>query len=183
MAAAGGDGAFTFELWPDRRLNVLVFHRVTNTDAVVKAVVDGSLPAAVLNADRVAHVDQLLSAANRALAHEDASGGPRTKSLHSDLLYFLSPATSISTAFKNFGPTADSSRLLLAIFDSEEGQLEAVRSAVEGEEVSVSCLASALSEEAEAEIRRVYKIKDKEMSSADYRLVDALQSAIAVAHL
>ncbi|TFJ84623.1 hypothetical protein NSK_004088 [Nannochloropsis salina CCMP1776] len=95
---------FKTTLFPEKHtLCLLLFQDVKNASAVRETLLAGNSPDfALINPDMIFSSFHLLLAASIALLHAN-QGTMRVKTLHAELLYSLSPTTSISEAFRIFG--------------------------------------------------------------------------------
>lgn len=81
-------------LWPGEELHSALFVGVTNAEAVAMAVKGGQVEAAVLDARLVGDPFRLWMAVGKAVTARGA-GKLRTRALHGDIVYNLSPKTSV----------------------------------------------------------------------------------------
>jgi tRNA threonylcarbamoyladenosine modification (KEOPS) complex Cgi121 subunit len=163
--------SFTFELFPHSTLHMALFSEVTNA-AELKAALP-HFDCALMSTELLASIQHVLCAANRALFNE-FRGERKTKTIYSDLIYYLSPTTNIKDSLQRWGIHLDSTSVLAVSF-SEEG-LAQVCKAVEGRQEPIRKLSefSDLKKVAEA-----FEVGDEELQS-DLSLTAAVYTRIAL---
>lgn len=153
--------AWTFEGLPGRTLHVALFADVSNCKELQSRVKAGEVEpeVAMLNAAVVADLFVLRVAAQKALA-EQHRGKLITKSLHAELVYNMSGSRHISESFNRFGVTESCQHLLVARFDAEPSELQAIMAFVDGQQRSLDSLSSVTDK---ALITKYYKVSPNEL--------------------
>ncbi|KAL8560031.1 hypothetical protein ACOMHN_041501 [Nucella lapillus] len=168
---------FAHALYPDTTITLALFRDVENAKDVRQAVMSGKFDASLLKASLVVDEFLVTVAANKAV-HAQRCGKMTTKTVHSEILFNLSPGRKITEAFKKFGIGDTDTSLLVAIVGKEEEtqqSLGKLKGLVAGRQVSLEelpSLADVLT------IRKEYKVSDVELSASS--LVDAVTTRIAV---
>jgi EKC/KEOPS complex subunit CGI121/TPRKB len=104
-----------FETQPDYQLLVASFTDVQNAGELKKDLLAGSIAAALLDSTWLADVFQLHAAAASALLALQR-GSMRTRNIHTELIFHLSPNRNIKAALDSFGAAENTSQLLVAAF-------------------------------------------------------------------
>jgi EKC/KEOPS complex subunit CGI121/TPRKB len=89
---------YRFSLFPEHTLVAFLFTEVTNGRELLGLMRSGSLDASLLDPAVVLSDLHLMVAANRALKAR-SDGHLTTKSLHAELLFYLSPSKSVCQTF------------------------------------------------------------------------------------
>ncbi|KNC49312.1 TP53RK-binding protein [Thecamonas trahens ATCC 50062] len=149
------------ELFPERVVSAVRFVEVTNAASIRKEAMSGSLgQLAVLDGSLVIGPTQLAIATMRALL-ADASNSLITHTVHSEIIYGLSPSSSISAAFKNHGVSKKSKSLVLVWVDGDAEAMKEVCGKVAGTMVPVGADEHDWMQVADmAAVARVYDIGD-----------------------
>lgn len=173
-----------FEMFPERRLRVAYFTHVRNAEALREALVADELPpCTILSDDAIAGLGHIHFAANAALIHEQ-QGCLKTSALHSEVLYFLSPTTSIRDAYRRFGVAKDSEAVFIAAFDLDAEAWDGLLGRVEGVPADAAAVAETLQGDGGAKkaarLRKVFKISGEELECGS--LLDAVVTRVAVKH-
>ncbi len=152
-----------------RTLHVEAFSRLGNAPTLLADLQGRGLSATLLRTDRVASTFVLLSAAQRAL-HSSACGKMKTRAVQTEVLFNLSPSTSISHAFRTFGVADDTTDAVVCMWDPTDEEVRALREAVKGarvEEVGaggqVAAAIDAMGDAKLAALVKLYKLKPKEL--------------------
>ncbi|KAH9442088.1 hypothetical protein MJO28_014930 [Puccinia striiformis f. sp. tritici] len=157
-------------------INVWLFEEVKNANEIKKALIQASqtndrseqdrLDWAFIDASMITSRQHLITAVSQALVTR-SHGTLKTKTLHSEILWTLSPGTNIMEAIKKFGLGPQTSALLLVKLQpiqaepdslSNEGLDQAARALVDGNLVSLDHLGKSIVNW--KELRRMYKIND-----------------------
>jgi len=168
-------------------MRVWLFTEVKNGGALKKALVEASrsndaaeqrrLDWAFLDASMITSLQHLVSAVCQALVSR-SHGTLKTRTLHSEILWTLSPGSNIMEAIKTFGIGAQTSALLLVKLQPIEAGAnddvdEAARRLVDGRLVSLDQLGKSTTINWEA-LRRLYKLNEdpviKELAGDDVEL-------------
>lgn len=111
-------------------------------------------------------------AAYKALVNQ-ARGGTKSQSLHSEVIFALSGDKHIADSYRLFGPNADTRHILVGVFNADDSTISQVRAKVKGDVVPIEDLAT-LSKD--ADINRAYKSTEDE--TASFRFDDIAISRI-----
>ena len=113
--------------------SVNLFRNVQNPLEIRDKLMKGELDATVINATLIPNVLQVFVAANKA-AFSHQNGKNLTKTVHTELLYNLSPTRKVTESLKIFGIREDIQDLLVVTFDDESGdKLQKVKDVIQGE--------------------------------------------------
>ncbi|KAL3130593.1 hypothetical protein ABBQ38_008397 [Trebouxia sp. C0009 RCD-2024] len=158
---AGHFESWTFAGLPGKTLHVILFTHVTNCKELQSKVKAGEVEPelAMLNAAVVADLFVVRIAAQQALAQQQR-GKLITKSLHAELVYNMSGSRHISESFNRFGVSESCQHLLVARFDAEPTQLEAITDLVKGQQQPLSSLQTFTDK---ALIQKYYKVSPNEL--------------------
>ncbi|KNZ58685.1 uncharacterized protein VP01_1878g6 [Puccinia sorghi] len=173
-------------------MRVWLFSEVKNGGGLKKALVEASrskdaaeqrrLDWAFLDASMITSLQHLVTAVCQALVSR-SHGSLKTKTLHSEILWTLSPGSNIMEAIKTFGIGDQTSALLLVKLQpmeagaDDEGEKEdvdeAARRLVDGRLVSLDQLGKSTTINWKA-LRRLYKLNEdpviKELAGDDVKL-------------
>mmetsp|Transcript_14127 Transcript_14127/g.38055 ORF Transcript_14127/g.38055 Transcript_14127/m.38055 type:complete len:169 (-) Transcript_14127:35-541(-) len=163
---------YDLPLFDDKALEVLYFEDVTNAEEICATVRQPGKEFAAIDARMICDPFQLVAAAHQAL-HAEEREKMATHAISSELIYATSGAKQINEAFRRFGATPASKRVVLTTFDSRV--IPELRQLVKGKEADVNLLAGACDEIA---IRKAYKINDAELKSSS--LIDSVVTRIAI---
>ncbi|VDK74280.1 unnamed protein product [Litomosoides sigmodontis] len=123
---------------------------------------------------KVLEVFTLLAAANKAV-HQAAHNQLSTRTLHSELIYSLSPDRNILESLITFGIAEESRNVLVGIFDDESGEkMVKVAKKIDGKPVPTSMLTQMADYE---RIKQVYRVKEPEYN--EETISDAIVTRIA----
>lgn len=96
--------------FPETEICVSLYQKVSNASQLRSRI--SELPYALIDARTVCSMEQIYSAIYRAFI-ESRYGKLKTKSLHAECLYCLSPTSNIGEALRNFGIKDDSTALVV----------------------------------------------------------------------
>jgi EKC/KEOPS complex subunit CGI121/TPRKB len=151
-----------------------LFSEVTNAAELRARVKEGSLSGALLQPRLILETFQVLVAANKAV-HEAAKGSTKTKTVHSEIIFNLSPSNNISESFKKFGISDDSKEVLIAVVGEKDAySLREACKHVKGKQVHLDSLTDLADL---SQVKAVYKISDDELVVSS--LLDAVVSRLA----
>eukprot|EP00762_Andalucia_godoyi_P003090 ANDGO_01131.mRNA.1 EKC/KEOPS complex subunit CGI121 len=123
---------FKVESHPAYDFYVYHFENVLNAESLLQSIREAKLDAAFMDARYVLSEFHLLCALNRAISNFE-HGKMKTKSLHAELVYCLSPSTSIAQSLSIFGIQATSRSVLVGIFNpANEKYVDSIISQVHG---------------------------------------------------
>eukprot|EP00794_Sanderia_malayensis_P006256 gene6256-6975_t len=101
----------------------------------------------------------VMVASNKAV-HNLVAGKMKTKSVHTELLYNLSPTHNISESLKNFGIHENETELLMAFIHKKTEELEAYFAHVDGTPVNAELVEECSNTD---KIKKLYKITEQEL--------------------
>ncbi|XP_031560569.1 EKC/KEOPS complex subunit TPRKB-like isoform X1 [Actinia tenebrosa] len=138
-----------------------LFVDITNSPEIRKLVMEGRIEATFLKPSMIADPFQVVLAAHKAL-HLSKLQKTKTKTLHSEIIFNLSPTNNITDSFKKFGLSENDTTLLLAVITTGDGveKMRAISQHVKGRQVPISNLKTLADQQA---IKKVYKIQDCEL--------------------
>lgn len=162
------------ELYPEYSVSVTLFVDISNIDELRKMLVEGKLGAALVNATMVPDILPVLLATNKAV-HLNVCGKLKTRSVHSEVVFNLSPSNNIRESLQTFGLSDKDPAVLVVVINKEEtNDMTNVVPLIKGEQVPLTKLQSIMDE---MKIKKVYKIPDVELSTGS--LTDAVVTRIA----
>lgn len=167
--------SWTFEGQPGMTLHIALFSDVTNCRDLQAKVKAGEMDPEVsmLNAAVVASAFVVRVAAQKALASQQR-GKLITKSLHAELVYNMSGSRHISESFNRFGVTDSCKHLLVARYDAQPDELQAIAKSVAGQPRPLSDLDGLLDKPL---VTKYYKVSPNEFKVGS--LADAALLRIA----
>lgn len=142
-------------LFPEREVWIELVTDLKNASELRQSSITGDLQACLINPEHVLDPFQILVAANKAI-HNDRSGKMKTRSLHSELLFNLSPTNKISSSLNRFGINGEATKILVVVLGSE-ADAKSVMSRVDGKPVNLEQLCEVTNK---AKIRDVYKLTE-----------------------
>lgn len=163
------------EQFVGKEVNILAYDDVANAADVCVWVRQPGADFAALDASMVVGIPQIFAAALSAL-HAESRDKLVTHALHSEIVYALSAAKQINEAFRRFGASDSSTRLVIVTFDAAAALR--LKGKVRGTLVDLQLLAAGFDETA---VRKAYKITDVELRVGS--LLDAIVSRIAIQRL
>lgn len=162
------------ELYPEYNVSVTLFQDVSNTTELREMLVKGKLEAALVNATMVPDVLSVLVAANKAV-HLNVCGKLKTRNVHSEVLFNLSPTNNITESLKTFGMSdKDPVVLVVVITKGETNNMKNIVPLIKGDQLPLTKLELIADEN---KIKKVYKIQDVELTCGT--LGDAVITRIA----
>lgn len=147
-------------------LSLFLFENVTNSSDLLQQLKTGSLELAFIDPSLIASTLQLWAAANLALFAKQ-NGRLRTRNLHTELVYNLSPERNIRNAYKELGISETSTAMIVATFNSDPSHLQKIQELVKGEDRDI-----------DQELRRFF---DFQKASKVYQLSKEEEEGDAVA--
>jgi len=163
-----------FNMFPGRKLNVLMFEEVKNAKQLLNDLILGKIELAFINTNYIIDMFQILVAANKALYTQAILGGLITRNIHAELVFNLGANRNIAGTLKKFGITEHSTNIIIALFDANETKADEVRKMVAGKEVQFHANFCDKSE-----IMQHYEITLKELEAND--LLGSITTRIAIA--
>ena len=118
----------------DKNCSVVLFRQVKNCAEIKKKLLKGEIDATILNAALVVpnHL-QLFVAANKACLNEKR-GKMLTKTVHTEVLYYLSPTRKVSESLKMFGIDEQVTDLVVLVFEEDgEDKISNIKELIQGD--------------------------------------------------
>jgi hypothetical protein len=172
-----------FELFPDTELHVLAYENIQNGQELIDQILSGSFPGAALNPSFVWSVFHAHLAANIALFRE-RHAKMKTRTLNTELIFWLSDSNSIKTSLQTFGFKPSLDAALVCLFNPTEEELQTVQSAIQGDLVDVDALLGGdLSIEGEKAQRMIelFELSEEELRFQD--IEQAIVSRLSFKHV
>lgn len=125
--------------FPQFTVHLFKFKNVTNSKEIKQNLIKGDkrYDFSFINAQTVLSEEQLLSAVYRALL-DHTQDKIRTKTIHSEVIFSLSPTQNIMDALRRFGIQDDSTDLIVIKIVDSNSQEEFDLGVVEGEQVDIT---------------------------------------------
>lgn len=125
--------------FPQFTVYLFKFKNVTNSKEIKQNLIKGDkrYDFSFINAQTVLSEEQLLSAVYRALL-DHTQDKIRTKTIHSEVIFSLSPTQNIMDALRRFGIQDDSTDLIVIKIVDSNSQEEFDLGVVEGEQVDIT---------------------------------------------
>nr|XP_004226611.1 EKC/KEOPS complex subunit TPRKB [Ciona intestinalis] len=164
----------TYDLSPvakNKTVSVAFYRNVKNAKELKELAMRDTVQASFVKASMIADVLQIKAAAAKGF-HLQAVGKIKTKTLHSEMIFNLSPSNKISDCFQLFGLKDTSTDVVAVTLDVAEN--EKVLNCVVGDLVSVSLLQDLCDKPA---IKKLYKITDEELKVCSF--LDCILSQMA----
>lgn len=118
--------------------SVCLYKNVENASEIRAKLMKGEVDATIINAKLIPSVMQIFVAADKA-ALSDKLGKRRTRTIHTELLFNLSPSKSVTDSLKNFGIDDACREMLVVLFQDESGdKSKLVGSLIHGKLVDIS---------------------------------------------
>eukprot|EP01027_Heterolobosea_sp_BB2_P014087 GEZU01020280.1.p1 GENE.GEZU01020280.1~~GEZU01020280.1.p1 ORF type:complete len:199 (-),score=35.69 GEZU01020280.1:208-804(-) len=170
---------------PSCTLDLLLFRDVQNVPEIRNKLMQKELEWAIINPEMIVGLLQVAAAANKAV-NALVAGKLKTRNVHSELVYDLSPSRNISEAFAKFGITEKNTTILVGLFNASQEQLAAVASLVQGTLVPKDEMEVAISKLTNTDaVTKVYKVTKEELQlparqAGSSPLLEAVVSRIAI---
>ncbi|PFX18517.1 EKC/KEOPS complex subunit TPRKB [Stylophora pistillata] len=166
---------YSVENNPSYTMNLALFTNVTNGIELRKLIIQGKIEAAFLNASMIIDPFHVAIAGHKALQLFQ-QGKMKTRTLHSEIVFNLSPSTNINESFKKFGILDNTSSVLVVIMTQEnaEEKISEVGRFINGEQVSLTALSTISDQE---KIKKIYGISEEELQCSS--LPDGVVTRIA----
>lgn len=154
---------FTLDLHPHYNVTAALFRDVTNSSALRSKLMKGELNCALINVTYIPGMLAVLLACNKSV-HCYTNSSMKTRSLHTEVIYNLSPTNSIKDSLKNFSISDDEKIILYVAIRKVSEDTDPVCNIVDSIEGNIGSLDD-LSVVSNAEkIKELYKIGDKELN-------------------
>eukprot|EP00128_Syssomonas_multiformis_P006943 Colp12_sorted_trinity150504_noHs@15360 len=150
---------FGFEYFPDHNITLGLFKSIKNASELRQLLLTGALELSIIDASMVVSEFQILLSANKALTHLK-HGKMKTKNVHSEIVFNLSPANSISESLKKFGVSDSTSHVVVAAIDATPEKISRIKSLVNGEELELSALHTLTDTQ---KLKKLFKIPNAEL--------------------
>ncbi|KAK3585840.1 hypothetical protein CHS0354_038365 [Potamilus streckersoni] len=162
------------QLYADSSIIMLLYDELENSKEIRKCVIDGVIDASLLKPKLILDKFQVIVAATRAI-HNQKHEKMTTKTIHSEILFCLSPSKNISDSYRNFGLGEEDKCILVVIVDDQDNsKLNALQQLIKGRQLPLSDLHSTADTSA---IKKIYKIRDEELEVCS--LLDAVVTRIS----
>merc|ERR1711931_63808 len=161
------------DVHPEYSITACLLDNVTNTKQLLQLLLKGELNCALLNTTYLPDIFPVLVASTKSV-HSHLNNSMKTKSIHTELLYNLSPTSSISTALKTLGIKGQETSVLVVCLHKGESNIADVVDKVDGEVRDIGELGNYSSSE---HIRKLYGVTDAELQIGTYS--DAVTLRIA----
>jgi len=161
------------DLYPDYNVTACLLDNVTNSSDLLQMLIKGDLNCALLNTTYLPEIFPILIASTKAV-HCYKCSSLKTKGLHTEVLFNLSPTNSISTSLKTFGIKGDESSVLIVCVRNGDSDIAEIINRVKGDVRDISELRNYVSEE---KIKKLYSITDSELQVGTYS--DAITLRVA----
>ncbi|XP_065829646.1 EKC/KEOPS complex subunit Tprkb-like [Oscarella lobularis] len=165
---------FQLDLEPSVYVGLALFTDVKNAADLRKKVADGNLTGALLEPKMIVETFQVLVAANKTVQALNRKC-MKTRGIHTEIIYNLSPTRSITDSLKKFAIGDESTSVLLAVVDEASGTM--LRDACRHVDGHLAHLDDLVDLADSARIRSVYKIGDNELRIGS--LLDAVVMRMA----
>ncbi|XP_019633996.1 PREDICTED: EKC/KEOPS complex subunit Tprkb-like [Branchiostoma belcheri] len=165
----------TLDLYPDTKVSMVLFSGVTNGSEVRRKIMDGTIEAAIINAQMICDPFQVLVAVNKAV-HLDKLDKKKTKTVFGEILFNLSPGNNILAAYQKFGvQDAERQDVLVVLLNDLQGQqLQQVSNIIQGTHIPLESLKDIMDEQ---KIIKLFKISEAERKVG--QLVDVVVCRMA----
>ena len=160
------------ELFPEYTVSFALFNDVTNVSALRQKLLKGEISCTMVNTNLIPDVFTVLLACNRAV-YNITNSSMKTRSIHTEVLYNLSPTSSITDSLKTFG-VADDQKSFLCVGirkNDENDDFENILKMVDGVSVPTDTLKTLHDA---VRIQKLYKITNDEIA------VDGLANAVCM---
>jgi EKC/KEOPS complex subunit CGI121/TPRKB len=152
-----------FNLVGNWHLSVALYSSVSNCAELKQLAMKGELNGALLTPSMIIEPFQLQAAAVRAI-HSYTHQKLTTRTLHSELIYCLSPSKNISSSFQNFGINSGCHEVLIVVIsDGVDDEISKICAKVSGDAVSLTHLPNFTAID---RIKKVYGVTDAELTSS-----------------
>lgn len=154
-------------------LRVCLFLDVTNVNEIREMLRDGKIDCALIRAELILETFQILAAANRAV-HCAENNKLSTKSIHTEIVYALSPTKNITESLLTFGISDESRNVLVAVVDDEKGdKLTKVARKIKGKPAPLTRLKDLADYDL---VKKVYHVREPELNKGS--ILDAIVTRI-----
>merc|ERR1712020_403206 len=118
--------------------SVYLFRNVTNSADIKSKLLNGEIDATILNAALIPDVLQIFVAANIA-SLSNMHGKKCTKTIHTEVLYNLSPRKKVTESLKMFGIDETMQDLLVVLFEDEnQEKFKSIQNIIDGDITDLS---------------------------------------------
>jgi tRNA threonylcarbamoyladenosine modification (KEOPS) complex Cgi121 subunit len=169
---------YTLELdeLTEKQLSVYLYNNIHNIEELHKKLLNKELPCCIIKANLILDPFQIVIAANKAALNEKY-GQLVTRSLYTEIIYYLSISKNISQSLTTFGISNDTVNALVIFIHNvqeKESAEKLVIDCIKGERIPIS----KLSEIADLNlIKKTYKINKDELKASS--LLDSIVSRIS----
>ena len=168
---------FNLDLYPDYTVTVALFRDVTNMSEIRASLLAGKLNCALLNVDVIADVFTLLQACNKAV-YSNTNQSMKTRKMHTEILYNLSPSKKIKDALNTFGVNDTQQALIGLCLRESVCETDGIESLVEMVDGATAVSLKDIEQFCDKEkLMKLYKITKEELSVGS--LADAIALRVA----
>lgn len=155
---------FSLDLHPEYTVSLALFTSVTNAQVLREKLIASELNCALINVTYVPDILPVLLACNKAV-HCYKSSSMKTRSIHTEVLYNLSPTNSIKDSLRTFGISGNESKLLCVVITKtdKENTLNNIVNCILGNLCSPGDLSLVSNVE---KIKELYRIEDVEIETS-----------------
>ncbi|KAJ7379350.1 hypothetical protein OS493_016584 [Desmophyllum pertusum] len=153
---------------PSYSTNLALFTNVTNCNELRQLIVQGKLEAALLNACMVTDPFHVVIAGHKAFQLFQ-QGKMKTRTLHAEIIFNLSPSTNINESFKKFGILDNTSNVLVVMITQGNAveKISEVSKLINGKLVSLTALNTISDQE---KIKRFTVFQTRNFDVAPYKM-------------
>ena len=170
----GKVASYSLDLYKDYIVDVCLCKNVENASELRDKIIQGKLNCTLMNTKYILDIFPVLLAANKAV-HSFLNSSMKTRNVHAEILYNLSPSTSINESLKKFGISKDDKALLLVIIrKTTESHTKEIIEQIQGEVNNLDTLKDTCFEK---EIIDFYKISEEELQLGT--IADAITVRVA----
>ena len=113
--------------------SIYLFRNVTNSSEIKSKLINGELDATVLNAALIPDILQIFVAANRA-SLSNFQNEKLTKTIHTEVLFNLSPTKKVTESLKIFGIDKSVKDLIVVVFqDESQEKIQKIQDLIDGD--------------------------------------------------
>ena len=159
------------DLYPDYTIYACLFTNISNAGELRKKLVKGEMKCALLSTTFIPDIFPVLLACNKAV-HCYMNSSMKTRNMHTEILFNLSPTNSINESLKKFGLKDDDTTLLCVSVRNDA--LDGMFDEIQGDVKLVSDLHTVSNL---TEIRKLFQITDQELEIGT--LSDAVSLRVA----
>eukprot|EP01041_Mallomonas_annulata_P009674 gene9674-20117_t len=142
---------------------IILFKDVSNFSSIHDIFTQNIIEGCSIDVSYIASYFHIQVAVHKAQLNE-AKGALKTKSLMTEILYQLSPSTKFNDSIARYTPTDTSTHIAIVITNPSIDNLDRIRSAIIGTEISMGELETMLDDEKRQRISKYFKFTAQELS-------------------